>query len=81
MHYVLLGKDETHSQGKLTLVSYAQCPLWKTYEELLRQADTPSKLTLQEGKRVLGKYANVEAYHLIPYSEFKKDFKEYIQTK
>ena len=80
MSYVLVGKRPVR-QGRLALVSYAQRPLWKTYEELLRQADTPAKLEQPEARRVLNKYGHKDTRELISYEEFEREFKAYIQTK
>lgn len=84
MGYVLISKDKYDRggwQGKRVLVSYAQEPLWKSFESLYRQNDKPSVVNLTEGKRVLNKYANTTDFELISQEKFQLEYDEFVNNK
>lgn len=84
MGYVLISKDKYDRdgwQGKRVLVSYAQCAIWKSFESLHRQNDTPSVVDLIEGKRILNKYTNPDNYELITQQQFELEYSEFVNNK
>ena len=84
MRYVLISKNKYDIggwQGKRVLVSYAQCAIWKSFEPLYRQNDTPSVVDLTEGKRILKKYANPDTYELITQQQFELEYNEFVSNK
>lgn len=84
MRYVLISKDKYDRggwQGKRVLVSYAQCAIWKSFESLYRQNDTPAVVDLTEGKRILSKYANAKDHELITQQQFELEYNEFVNSK
>lgn len=81
MSYVLITTGVHDWQGKWVLVSYARTPIWKSFENLYRQSDTPSMLNVTEGKRVLNKYANAEDHELITQQQFELEYSEFVNNK
>ena len=84
MSYVLISRykyDKGGWQGKVVLVSYAQAPLWKSFESLFRQNNRPSTMDLVESKRALKKYANPENFEVITQEQFQLEYDEFVNSK
>lgn len=74
--YSIVSKA-TGKHGKNTLVSFASKALWKSFEALRRQDETPGKWDKQTATYALNKYGNKEAYELIPHEQILKELEQY----
>jgi hypothetical protein len=74
--YSLVSKIN-NKHGRSVLVSFASKPMWKSYENLRREKQTPGNWDKNTANYALNKYANNEGFEVLPYSEICEELDKY----
>jgi hypothetical protein len=78
INYVVASKEE-NEHGKRILMSFAQTPIFKTFNEINRQEDClPNCYDLQTARYALKKYANIGKYEVIDYLTIKTEYSKFL---